>query len=280
MCVHGSGSAPELISLCQQHRRQNPSCSPPSTHVRNNVRKLAAFLADNLKSTRWLVGSFPRGLSSNWTNILTVTPSKQLAFMTRVLHCHQLETRRGSSRAAARFDINKWAQEVDVMCMACWAIDEVAVLLQESSGLSDETRAKMLQQCVEGSGTHLRWAVRLSVACVLAHVCAMLCCQCKESPARVPVRMCVRVCGCVCICARAGACVCLWWAGAQGLVQVLLDLYVLPALRLVGGSLLQVCGCLFSCYIVLIWCVCLFGLLRGLGVCAGKCVRASARVSV
>ena len=115
---------------------------------------LAAFHRDTLLETRWLLESAPRVSCHAWRQILTVTPRKQVMFVSRLLYLHNIQSRRGGK---GKLPSGEWNAELDRQCLFGHAFDAMAAATADDGGplFPAELQDTLLRRSMEGPNWHV-----------------------------------------------------------------------------------------------------------------------------
>lgn len=78
-----------------------------------------------MRNSRWLLGAVGRSTQPWWKSVETVTPSKQVMFMKRVLFGFQVRRKQVKHIATARLSAEQWEQLVESSCLLQHILDEM-----------------------------------------------------------------------------------------------------------------------------------------------------------
>eukprot|EP00435_Cladocopium_sp_Y103_P053222 s1327_g17.t1 len=77
----------------------------------------------------WLLDGLPKAtnLCPLWYSILKMTGSKQILFLQRLFHLHDVQTRRAGRACITRLSQEQWASEIDLMCVQGYIYDNMVI---------------------------------------------------------------------------------------------------------------------------------------------------------
>ena len=81
------------------------------------VISLTAFALENIRNSRWLIGSGGRGVTPYWQSVETVNAGKQLLFMQRVLFVFIIRKKQVKNLATARCSPEQWEMMLETSCL-------------------------------------------------------------------------------------------------------------------------------------------------------------------